>query len=118
MKDNQLLSSRGIIDGYQPLAVIQPLQEPVADTIRLAMLQNRSFPVTHREGFATCCQRHSIALRMQGIGIKKHTGRYKLPTALRTYTGKFYLKMTCVFSLRIEEIEISRRVIHKPLTIS
>src|SRR2546429_2033968 len=118
MKDNQLLVPCGIIDGYQTLAVIQPLKEAVADTIWFAMLQNRSLPVAHREGFATGCQRHCIALRMQGIGIKKRTGRYKLTTALCTYTRQFYLKVTCVFSLRIEEIEISCRVIHKPLTIS
>src|SRR5258707_11132390 len=45
VKDDQSLLTAGVMDRNQTFAIIKPGQVAIAHAIRLAMLQNRTFPV-------------------------------------------------------------------------
>ena len=47
LENNQPFLTSGIVGGEQAFAIVQPGQMAIAYAIRLAMLQNRSFPVCH-----------------------------------------------------------------------
>src|SRR5947209_17885254 len=70
MKNQQDLASGSVIDSYKAFAIIQPLQKAITRPIQCTMLQDGTFPVPHREGFATRGERNLVTLGMHSIGIK------------------------------------------------
>src|SRR6266851_3018009 len=67
IKDDERLSARSITDRDEALTIIEPLQETIAYTIRLTVLNDCPFPIAHRERFAARGERDSIALWMECI---------------------------------------------------
>ncbi len=64
IEDNQCFASNSIADGDQSLAIIEPFQQAITYPIQFTMLEDSSFPVGHREGFASCCNGYRVALWM------------------------------------------------------
>src|SRR5579884_3558107 len=70
IKERQHFTTRGVTDGDQAFAVVQPFQKTIAHAIALSMLAHSTFPVAHRKCLAACGKRNRVSLWMERDSIK------------------------------------------------
>src|SRR5713226_5031570 len=104
VKDHQRFAPDLVADSYQAFAVVEPFEQAVAYSIRHAMLEDRSFPVTKRKGLAARgdCQR--VALWVQRGAVQVAPGEDKLAIALGARAGQAHWKMSRARLVGIEQV--------------
>src|SRR5579875_92701 len=118
VKDDQAFTARGVIDGNQTLAIVEPFKFAVTHAVWLAMLHYRPLPVAHGKGLAARRKRYSIALRMQGIAIQVTTGRNEFAVALRAYARQLRIQATRSIFGRIKQVQVGACLIDEPPPIA
>ena len=81
----QGLLALGVADEHDPLAVIQPAWQATPRGVRVAVLENRPLPVSHRETLAARAERQQVALRMrfEAVQILRRVHELSLPLGAR-----------------------------------